>query len=125
MSKMFTAQQAADELGVPARALRRHLRLSESWKSAGFGGRYLFTETDIRALRREMTQRPARPVRAPRKETTPSLLPDLIPAGTEPEALGTKRTRSAREAVEGRFAARQARLLDRLQEIAREEELAI
>lgn len=125
MNRIYSAQEAADEIGINARALRRHLRLSEAWRSAGFGGRYQFTDSDIRTLKRELSGKP-RPVRAPKEDMTSkpdgyiAPLPDMIPAGTNVEDLGARRTKRERAEVEARFDARQNRLNRRLDELARE-----
>ena len=115
--KVYTAQEAADTIGINSRTLRRHLRLSESWKAAGFGGRYQFTDTDVRALKRELSGVATRSARSTRKRATPSVLPEVIPAVLTPDQLGKKLTRAERSAIEDRYDARQARLLARLDEV--------
>lgn len=47
---MFTSIEAAAEIGTTPRALRRFLRDNDSWRNAGIGGRYMFTEEDVKSL---------------------------------------------------------------------------
>lgn len=47
---MFTSIEAAAEIGTTPRLLRRFLRDNDSWRNAGIGGRYLFTEADVKSL---------------------------------------------------------------------------
>jgi len=51
---MYTSIEAAAEIGTTPRLLRRFLRDSgNSWNNAGIGGRYLFTESDVKRLNKE------------------------------------------------------------------------
>jgi len=47
---MFTSIEAAAEIGTTPRLLRRFLRDNDSWKNAGIGGRYMFTEAELKSL---------------------------------------------------------------------------
>lgn len=47
---MFTSIEAAAEIGTTPRLLRRFLRDNASWNAVGIGGRYLFTEADVKSL---------------------------------------------------------------------------
>lgn len=124
----YTAQQAADMIGVPARSLRRHIRQSESWKAAGFGGRYMFSETDIRSLRRELRGTSSRQgvTRSERVSDPREALPELntreLLGRTSVEELGTRKLRdkNRRRDIEARYDKRQAKLLARLHEVERE-----
>lgn len=47
---MFTSIEAAAEIGTTPRLLRRFLRDNDSWRAVGIGGRYLFTDAEIKSL---------------------------------------------------------------------------
>ena len=47
---MFSSIEAAAEIGTTPRLLRRFLRDNDSWRNAGIGGRYLFTEAELKSL---------------------------------------------------------------------------
>jgi hypothetical protein len=47
---MYTSIEAAAEIGTTPRLLRRFLRDNDSWHNAGIGGRYLFTESEVKSL---------------------------------------------------------------------------
>jgi len=47
---MFSSIEAAAEIGTTPRLLRRFLRDNDSWRNAGIGGRYMFTESEIKSL---------------------------------------------------------------------------
>jgi hypothetical protein len=48
--RSFTAVEAASELKTDGRTLRRFLRKHPAYQNAGSGGRYVFTENDMKAL---------------------------------------------------------------------------
>lgn len=52
--KIYGASEAAVELGVEPRALRRWLRNNPSYRNAGIGGRYMFQQHDIDLMRRQL-----------------------------------------------------------------------
>jgi len=47
---MYTSIEAAAEIGTTPRLLRRFLRDNDSWHNAGIGGRYMFTEAEVKSL---------------------------------------------------------------------------
>ena len=47
---MFTSIEAAAAIGTTPRALRRFLRDNDSWRNAGIGGRYMFTDEEVKSL---------------------------------------------------------------------------
>lgn len=47
---MFTSTEAAAEIGTTPRLLRRFLRDNDSWRNAGIGGRYMFTDAEVKSL---------------------------------------------------------------------------
>lgn len=47
---MFSSIEAAAAIGTTPRALRRFLRDNDSWRNAGIGGRYMFTEEEVKSL---------------------------------------------------------------------------
>lgn len=49
--KIYSAGEAATELNIDPRALRRFLRNDASYKNAGMGGRYNFSEAELKSLR--------------------------------------------------------------------------
>lgn len=50
--KIYSATEAAVELGIDPRALRRFLRNDASYRNVGMGGRYMFTPPELRSLKR-------------------------------------------------------------------------
>lgn len=46
----YTLADAANHYGINPKALRRLIRKNPSWHRAGVGGRYTFTEADLKAL---------------------------------------------------------------------------
>jgi hypothetical protein len=50
---MYTSIEAAAEIGTTPRLLRRFLRSDNNWNTAGIGGRYMFTESDLKTLNRD------------------------------------------------------------------------
>jgi DNA-binding transcriptional MerR regulator len=49
--KLYDTNEAAAALDIEPRYLRRYLRNSSTYANAGQGGRYMFTEADVRDLR--------------------------------------------------------------------------
>lgn len=47
----YSSAEAAAELDVHPRVLRRFIRQNDSWKNATHAGRYSFSEADMRALK--------------------------------------------------------------------------
>lgn len=47
---MYSSIEAAAEIGTTPRLLRRFLRDNDSWRNAGIGGRYMFTEEEVKSL---------------------------------------------------------------------------
>lgn len=52
MADTLTSKIVAEELGTEPRTLRRFLRDDVTYKNAGSGGRYSFTERDLPTLRK-------------------------------------------------------------------------
>ena len=48
---MFDTHQAAEALGITPRSLRRFMRNHDEFGRVGSGGRYVFSEDDIKAIR--------------------------------------------------------------------------
>lgn len=89
----MNTKQVAAELKTDARVLRRFLRADASYRNAGPGGRYEFTEKDMPALQKrfnawvsENATRPRRSSQAVREDD------DTMPASI----LGRKLTRTER-----------------------------
>ncbi len=61
--RIYGASEAAVEIGVEPRALRRYLRGNPSYSNAGIGGRYMFTEEQVRQLHRQLKDISTKPVR--------------------------------------------------------------
>lgn len=61
---IYGANQVAAEADIDPRALRRFLRTNPSYRNAGMGGRYMFTEAEknslIRAFKAAHSQGPAK-----------------------------------------------------------------
>lgn len=51
--KVFGTTEAAAEIGCEPRALRKFLRENDSWRNAGVGGRYHFSEAEMASLKRQ------------------------------------------------------------------------
>lgn len=116
MSTTFSANEAAAELGVNPRILRRFLRTDSSWHAAGQGGRYSFTKAEVTALGKALAkyrtgEAPKR--RAPKGDDT--FLND--PPARTPEDLARRITPAERQAAQQRRAHRQQRLQRRLDEL--------
>lgn len=47
---MYSSIEAAAKIGTTPRLLRRFLRANDSWHSAGIGGRYMFTDAEVKSL---------------------------------------------------------------------------
>lgn len=47
---MYSSIEAAAQIGTTPRLLRRFLRDNDSWRNAGIGGRYMFTESEVKSL---------------------------------------------------------------------------
>ena len=47
---MYTSIEAAAAIGTTPRLLRRFLRANESWNAVGIGGRYMFSEPEVKSL---------------------------------------------------------------------------
>jgi len=47
---MFSSIEAAAEIGTTPRLLRRFLRDNDSWRAVGIGGRYMFTDEEVKSL---------------------------------------------------------------------------
>lgn len=47
---MYSSIEAAALIGTTPRLLRRFLRANESWNAVGIGGRYMFTDSEVKSL---------------------------------------------------------------------------
>jgi hypothetical protein len=52
--RIFSSTEAAADLGIDPRALRRWLRDNPSYQNAGLGGRYMFQDSDLTSIRHQM-----------------------------------------------------------------------
>jgi hypothetical protein len=52
MAEALTSKIVAEEIGTDARTLRRFLRDDPTYRNAGSGGRYVFTERDLPTLKK-------------------------------------------------------------------------
>lgn len=50
---MYSSIEAAAEIGTTPRLLRRYLRSNDSYRNAGIGGRYMFTEAEVKTLKKD------------------------------------------------------------------------
>lgn len=88
--KTFSAAEAAAELGVDGKTLRRLVRAAKAFANAGSGGRYTFTSADMPALREIVSSHTDKPKGSRAKGV--SLIEDLpgLPvrvARTDPAAV--------------------------------------
>jgi DNA-binding transcriptional MerR regulator len=74
--KIYSSTEAAAELGIDARMLRRYLRADDSYTNAGQGGRYNFTDQDLARLRHAMKPKGVVQVRQSLKEADDHYLDD-------------------------------------------------
>lgn len=47
---MYSSIEAASLIGTTPRLLRRFLRANASWNAVGIGGRYMFTDAEVKSL---------------------------------------------------------------------------
>lgn len=107
---LFTTVQAANQLSITPRALRKFLRSSDRWSSAGFGGRYLLSPSDLKEVAMALG--------------IPSPESDLQVWATDPEPIiepeyleVAMRNPGVREIVLEERRKRQARLQQRIDEV--------
>lgn len=111
--KVFSATDAATELGIDPRALRRFLRNDESYRNVGMGGRYTFSESELRSLKRAYLSAQRGKTTARPEPADPRILDD--DRGVPVEKLGRKGlTPSLRAQRQQARALRQQRLLTRM-----------
>jgi hypothetical protein len=117
--KIYSTTEAAAELEIEPKALRRFLRSDPARRNAGQGGRYVFTDPDLASLRHSL-KRAGYEVRVPSTEIDRPFLDDdpgcsldkLLWAQGDRAALGRLRD----ERREAR-ADRQQRLRVRIDEV--------
>jgi len=106
--KTFSANEAAATIGVDPRALRRFLRNNDSYRNAGMGGRYQFTESEVaslgRALSKQARKAPVVPEVTILDEDPGVPLERLTPKGLPADVR--KARRDARAARQQRLTAR-------------------
>ena len=101
--------QAARELNISPRQLRRFMRANPTFASVGMGGRYTFSQDDIETIRASLpTKKPKDPPELAWLDQTPGFTLDQV-----------QDPRMKREVLEQRQA-RQRRLNERLKELSRE-----
>ena len=113
MTRIYTATDAATELDIDPRALRRFLRNDPTYRNVGMGGRYVFTEAELKSLKHAYAHAAGKG--RPRKadEPDPRILDD--DPGVPVEKLGRKGlTPSLRAQRQAARAQRQQRLLIRM-----------
>jgi len=114
--KLFGTNEAAADLGVDPRMLRRWLRNNSRWENAGMGGRYIFSETEMIDLRRAFKKSK---LPAP-DDHDPHFLDDDpgLDLGAWTSALGDHRAMAKlRRRRQAARAARQQRLIIRIQTV--------
>lgn len=99
MSKIFSAKEAAAELGTDGRTLRRFLRTPDSgFVPVGSGGSYSFSTGDMPKLRAAFAKWNTRPTRSAAKPATEGRVIIEDRPGL-PSHVIHSRTRTDREAV--------------------------
>jgi hypothetical protein len=114
--QVFGANEAAAEIGVDPRALRRFLRNNDSYRKAGMGGRYTFSASEVQVLKRAYLAAHPTTGRVVEKDDDPKILdldPGLPLEKLTPKGL-TPEDRAARREAR---AARQQRLKTRIDEV--------
>ena len=106
---MLDTTQAARELGISPRQLRRFMRSHPTFATVGMGGRYTFSQDDIETIRASL------PTKKPKDPPELAWL-DQTPGFTLAEV---RDPRMRREVLEQRRE-RQRRLNERLKELSRE-----
>lgn len=121
MSHIYGATEAAAAIGCDARALRRFLRSNDSYRNAGMGGRYMFTESELTSLKRAYLKSHAAGVATQHPTAEPSVeldqdkgvdLDEFERASNDPVALSKLRRDRAAARAE-----RQRRLRERIAEV--------
>lgn len=111
--KIFSASEAAAELGIDPRSLRRFLRNDESYRNVGMGGRYAFTESELVSLKRAYLHSSPSTRKVPRTTTDDRFMDD--DPGVPVEKLSARGlTPSLRASRQAARAQRQQRLLTRM-----------
>lgn len=115
----MNTREAADKLNTDAKRLRRFLRADNTYRNAGHGGRYEFTEKDIPTLQKRFAKwagaddakkkKPAPEAsaksdrrEAPGRREVPAMAEVVarIPANKLPDAVRAERDRLSRERVD-------------------------
>lgn len=103
--RQYSSAEAAAELDVHPRVLRRFIRSNDSWKNATHAGRYSFSESEMKSLKVQFPKWQSN--RIPRRSTTQAVEEiaelDLDP-GINPEDMTRMKTDPAfrREVLERR-----------------------
>lgn len=124
--KVFGTTEAAAEIGCDPRALRRFLRSNDSWRNVGIGGRYAFSEAEVRSLAKQLKAagQHAPPKRRGQRVVEQSSPLDQDPGVTLEKFESTRGDRHAearlREERREARAARQQRLRTRMAEVLEE-----
>jgi DNA-binding transcriptional MerR regulator len=117
MSNVNT-KQMADKIGTDTRTLRRFIRQDPTYKNAGSGGRYEFTDKDIPTLKDRFTKwrDGAEEKVSKTRSKKPSNVEKFVDQDTPMPVsmLGRRMTRSQREARDAASRARVDRLEERL-----------
>lgn len=93
--RSLTAAEAATELGTDPKTLRRFLRQDPTYRNAGSGGRYTFTDDDLPKLKERYLAWQGRPRSARQNgiEDAPGL-PARVARSRDPRDLATVRALS-------------------------------
>lgn len=121
----YSSAEAAAELDVHPRVLRRFIRSNDSWKNATHAGRYSFSEADIRSLKVQFPKWQSG--RAPRRSTVESI-EEIKELDTDPgihpdEMVLMKTNPQFRNEVLERRRQRQLRLQARINQIGLSREM--
>lgn len=111
---MFTSIEAAAAIGTTPRLLRRFLRENDSWRNAGIGGRYMFTEPEVASLNIQFHKWHKSPVRPTIVKADPLDHLDQDPGITIEQMLDLPKNPVLRADVLKRRAERMHRLEERM-----------
>lgn len=111
---MYSSIEAAAAIGTTPRLLRRFLRDNDSWRNAGIGGRYMFTEPEVKSLNVQFHKwHKSKPAKPP---VDPLDYLDQDPGITVEQMIELPKNPELRADVLRRRAERQARLDARMRE---------
>lgn len=127
--KIYSSIEAAAEVGTTPRLLRRFLRANDSWKNATQAGRYSFDEAELKSLKVQFDHwqrtRISRPQIRTRNQDSELTHLDQDPGISVEEMLRVPRDPALRSKVLERRLKRHRRLNERLNQMRREESIAV